>query len=129
MPVRHRKEKSRALDKWQRAELLFGPCLLAGCGYHQYADAPSRDTSRMKSDWERNRETLMAEFIAAYPGERPYAWWLFDAPREPVRQIESLTNYLRRHGLLIDADHGRPNGAALHIGNSRPDSVTDERAG
>ena len=35
------------------------------------------------------------------PGERPWAWWQFDAP-EPLPEGETERHYLERHG-LIDA--------------------------
>jgi hypothetical protein len=31
--------------------------------------------------WEALREDLLAEFIRANPGRRPWGWWEFDAPR------------------------------------------------
>ena len=129
MPVKSRKAKSLALDEYCRDELLFGPCLLAGAGYHQYQPESERDTERMAGDWNRFREALLAEFVAAYPRERPYAWWLFDAPAEALGDDETQNDYLARHDLLFDGERdAQSNGAELHIGNYRPNPVTDERA-
>ncbi len=33
--------------------------------------------------WEQLRDTIMAEWIRNHPGTRPWAWWGFDAPRQP----------------------------------------------
>ena len=30
--------------------------------------------------WAELRDELMPAFIAEHPGQRPYAWWLFDSP-------------------------------------------------
>ena len=129
MPVKSRKAKSLALDEYCKDELLFGPSLLAGCGYHVYQPEPGRDTERMAGDWNRFREALLAEFVAAYPRERPFAWWLFDAPDEPMADDETQAEYLARHDLLFDGEwDAEPNGAELHVGNYRPNPVTDERA-
>jgi len=33
--------------------------------------------------WYGQRDEILAGWIAAHPGTRPYGWWLFDAPRTP----------------------------------------------
>lgn len=34
--------------------------------------------------WRANRDALMELFLADHPGQRPSAWWKFDAPRQPM---------------------------------------------
>jgi hypothetical protein len=81
MPVKRRASKSRSIDDLQIQELQEGPgtCLLAGMGYYQPrfgpgaipgesggffwelpADGQARILGRMRDDWERHRELVMA---------------------------------------------------------------------
>ena len=34
--------------------------------------------------WELHRDQILSEWAAKYPGTRPFAWWEFDAPRQPI---------------------------------------------
>lgn len=34
--------------------------------------------------WERSRDEIMAGWLKEYPATRPYGWWKFDAPKEPI---------------------------------------------
>lgn len=45
-----------------------------------YPDSDPTALERMRADWQRHRDELLAEWIASRPGERPFVWWLFDAP-------------------------------------------------
>ncbi|WP_232199382.1 hypothetical protein [Thioalkalivibrio thiocyanodenitrificans] len=104
MPTnRTRKLRSSALDAWCRGELLNGPCWLAGLGYHSYLPETICDDERMRRDWERHRDQLLAEWSATNAGTRPFAWWKFDAP-EPRPEAEAEREYLARHGLLTDEE-------------------------
>ncbi|WP_033336892.1 hypothetical protein [Thioalkalivibrio thiocyanodenitrificans] len=104
MPTnRTRQRRGGALDDWCRSELLNGPCLLAGLGYHTYLPETVCDDDRMRLDWQRHRDVLLPEWIKANPGTRPYAWWKFDAP-EPRPEAEAEREYLARHGLLTDGE-------------------------
>jgi hypothetical protein len=33
----------------------------------------------MRDDWESRRDELLRAWIIQHPGQRPWAWWLFDA--------------------------------------------------
>jgi hypothetical protein len=55
--------------------------------------------------WSGWREFLLTQWISHYPGTRPWAWWMFDAP-EPRNPDESEPDYLKRHGLLTKPERG-----------------------
>ena len=42
------------------------------------------DGERIRQAWEEHRPALLTEWIRQYPGTRPWAWWKFDSPKEPV---------------------------------------------
>jgi len=98
MPIKKRKQKSRAIDQFCIDELKNGPCLISGVGYFSYQDNTS-DRDRMYRDWLRVRESMLAEWIQENPGTRPYAWWEFEAP-EPRGETESEREFLARLDLL-----------------------------
>ncbi len=37
----------------------------------------------LRAAWEKDRNTLLPQFIAENPGSRPWGWWQFSAP-EPI---------------------------------------------
>ncbi|MBN2559398.1 MAG: hypothetical protein JXQ75_00510 [Phycisphaerae bacterium] len=43
------------------------------------------DPDAMRGAWETLRAELLPKWIAAHPGTRPYAWWVFDAPERRRR--------------------------------------------
>jgi len=47
----------------------------------------ARTDNERRRLWEQVRDQLVAEFIEAHPGCRPWAWWRFDAPPERRRRI------------------------------------------
>jgi hypothetical protein len=71
----------------------------------------------LRASWTDWRDTIMAGWIKANPGRRPFAWWLFDSPDSPAprRQLagigppslESEASYLQRHGQLSPAEAKR----------------------
>jgi hypothetical protein len=72
----------------------------------------------MRDAWDSLRDELLPKFIAENPGERPFAWWKFDAP-EPRRQLihrysdESKAKVLEHSGaedlrLLLAAYDNKP---------------------
>lgn len=119
MPVKKRREKSRVLDEWCRAELLAGPCLLAGLGYYTYEGSHGKDgcdTLRMKQDWERHGQRLTAEWEAEFPGTKPYAWHKFDAPKPKGESQASYMNRITRTfnlGTCSPKEH-EPDSGARH---------------
>ena len=42
------------------------------------------DGERIRLAWLQHRSTLLQEWIKQHPGTRPWAWWKFDSPKEPV---------------------------------------------
>jgi|SRR5579871_3886465 len=79
--------------------------------------APTDEHARLA--WEIVREEMLANETVDVktvktrePGKRPWAWWRFDAP-EPFERSAAHTwdeneaaklAYLKRHGLLIEAE-------------------------
>jgi hypothetical protein len=49
-------------------------------------DAPEMTEDELRAAWEDLRDELLPAFIAQHPGQRPWAWWAFEAP-EPRRRI------------------------------------------
>jgi hypothetical protein len=43
---------------------------------------------KIRSYWQDFRDDILADWIAAYPGTRLLQWWLRDAPRMSVRELE-----------------------------------------
>jgi hypothetical protein len=71
---------------WQRHTLLTGELpddaptfAFLDWGYFSRGDQPV-----VLAVWEELREELLTDWIKGHPGTRPYAWWAFDAPRDPV---------------------------------------------
>jgi len=42
-----------------------------------FSDVKPRDL------WNQYRNVFLPEYIRKHPGKRPYAWWQWDAPRQP----------------------------------------------
>lgn len=42
-------------------------------------------TPAMKAAWEHLRSELLPEYIRNHPGQRPYSWWLYEAPERRQR--------------------------------------------
>ena len=94
-----------------------------------FLDECEYTVDELRDAWSIHGDTLTAEHRKAYPGSRPWAWWLFSAP-EPRRQwfedgyigvSETDRAYLERVGLLCRAERralaagnykARPTGAA-----------------
>lgn len=62
------------LTKWQRRHLESGHPL--------FRDAGFRDLETFTAAWELHREEILRDFIAKYPGHRPFAWWVLDHRQE-----------------------------------------------
>ena len=76
----------------QKDYLVFGRSLLE-------RNEPFRDEAHRQAMWEQHGEAIIEACVLKYPGRRPFAWWIFDAP-EPIQDGESQPHYLRRLGLL-----------------------------
>jgi hypothetical protein len=101
-----------------------------------------------QEEWEKHKKTLLAEWITASPGSRPWAWWMWDSPgpRQLIsgtgtvsgKQLykgvplywrtydegdlptyESEASYLDRHGLLKADERRRVRPASWD-----PESIT-----
>lgn len=87
-----------------------GHCLITGAVPSPETDEGMAEIRRI---WRDCRESFIARWIDKHPGTRPWAWWQFDAPDEPLRvvgerhgmkQHEPQADYLDRHGLLTEAE-------------------------
>jgi hypothetical protein len=83
---RRAKKRRDGYDEQHISQLLRGVALSPGCGFRTHGH--ESDFDAMREGWEALRDTLLPEFIAEHPGERPYAWWKFDAP-EPRQRIDA----------------------------------------
>lgn len=106
--------------------------------------------------WNRIRSQALPAFIRKNPGRRPWAWWKFDSPEprraigadgQPIRiewqrgsiyffgmhrssrysQFESEATYLKRHGLLSEAEEKRLKPADFKPVQISPDGITMRR--
>jgi hypothetical protein len=64
------------LDDAKRHDLERGRRWIAGFGYETRED--------MAADWSDFGEELLTQWIASYPGTRPFAWWLEHGQERPV---------------------------------------------
>ena len=137
MPTnRHYRTKLRRqqIDELNRSleyELLHGKPLFP------FPGSTFDDDDLMLRAWELHRERLLAEWLDAHPGTRPFAWWKFEAvPKHGERRLttdgeailpyreawekhgilhtrtippmqELEIEYLRRHGYLLDGEEER----------------------
>lgn len=98
--MRHRTFRSRArheggLTGTQRSILLALPIFPDdGAGFASEREA--------RAAWRENRDILMREFVAEFPGERPYAFWAFDQDHPDAHSLPWWAQYeaLDRLGLL-----------------------------
>ena len=67
--------RRRGLDEESLFVLLTG-----GDFFNHYT------VEELRSLWAENRGDVLQQFIKEHPGERPCAWWQFDAP-EPRRKV------------------------------------------
>jgi hypothetical protein len=90
MPRVNRRPKRRraGYDEHHIRHLLNGVYLHDGCGFatkpRGYSGDPT-DYDEMRRAWEELRHELLPRFIAEHPGQRPFAWWKFDAPERRQR--------------------------------------------
>jgi hypothetical protein len=86
--------EDRPLSKWEKLAIATGYDPL-GMFNPPLVEAPKR----WQSLWERHSDQILSEEIATRPGERPEAWFRWDAPGEPANG-ESIPEFLGRHGLI-----------------------------
>ena len=63
----------------------------------------------LKDAWEKHGEGLVAEWIEAHPGTRPFQFWKQPDPEpgtrvRPMGPTESQASYLRRRGWLAPGE-------------------------
>jgi hypothetical protein len=85
-PRRH--QRREPLSGSQRSWLLWGH---DGDMKRTLGDHLVRmDSNRTRSLWREHRAELLPEFIAEHPGQRPWAWWRFDAPERSRKRLGGL---------------------------------------
>lgn len=85
--------RKRYQKRNERAELTEGQVgqLVTGCNLDWHKE-PDLSRKELRQAWEANREFIMAQqgegrsFDGFDYGERPFAWWIFEAP-EPRRIV------------------------------------------
>lgn len=70
---------------WQRTALLTGE-VPDDAPPFEFLDWWHFDTRKdvARRAWDELKSALLVEWIHEHPGARPYAWWVFDAPRDPI---------------------------------------------
>ncbi|MCE9589577.1 MAG: hypothetical protein K8S99_03540 [Planctomycetes bacterium] len=93
MPRLRRRTKNRtAYNASHLAQLTEGPRALVAmvcgggwpCHNGMHAAEIAERTASMRAAWAELGDDLLESFIAAHPGRRPWAWWMFTAtePRQ-----------------------------------------------
>lgn len=72
------------------------------------------DIAGLKAYWQHNRERLLADWIRAKPGTRPWAWWKLDMPAGTRREI--------RVGARLCHPHDDPQ-RKLHVCRSNSETM------
>ncbi|CAM5276990.1 hypothetical protein [Rhodanobacter lindaniclasticus] len=76
----------------------------------------------MRPLWEEHRAGILADWIAAHPGTRPYCWWRFDAPRATAstagRYAGTATGAKMIEPRLLLSGFGKPLHEAMNYGPS-----------
>ena len=104
------RRRTTDLDESRIRHLLFGVFFLRDDGFGDVDESTETD-AEMRTTWNDCRDRLLADWLAAYPRSRPYAWWRFDAP-EPRRRIDGKPHPFddpRRHAAIerAAAEYGR----------------------
>lgn len=105
----------------QEAHLLVGRML------GDSLDATFGDDATRRRAWDLHRERLIAEHVREFPGTRPHAWWLYEAP-PTHRPRESSVGFDERpvlEALGVLADNERTALAALDAKRAQFVSVAD----
>ena len=86
----------------------------------------------IREAWTAHRETLMAEWIGKHPGSRPWGWWRYEAPAEPVENSKVIPpgQWSDTHRQRIGGT-GTPSHEVLaiapHFDRGIPESWVDKR--
>ena len=54
------------------------------------------DGKEQTAFWKANRKQILKDFIADHPGQRPYFWWMLDAP-EPRKRVKGTAVEKEHH--------------------------------
>ena len=63
-----------------REYLLTGYCAKGDAKVFMLASSPDR----LRPVWSAVKNDIMADFVKEHPCQRPWPWWEFEAPKEPV---------------------------------------------
>lgn len=107
MPVKRRipKSRRRALAFWL-FELLMDEPLPTGANRF----LPHAFRGMRAALWRDHGDEVLEAFVLRHPGRRPSTWWAVAAPGPRLkrgRYVESEAAFLRRHGLLGEAEGAR----------------------
>lgn len=99
-----------------------------GALFCMYGDERTQFMEDAKKLWPRVRDDFLQSWVAEHPGERPWAWWAWDAPerrrRIGTRKGDKVVKDKKPHPFdslarrkLIEAE--------VKSGEAHPDSLTD----
>jgi hypothetical protein len=75
------------VEPWQENWLLHGE---ETEGPNRFSFLTWSDKDRLQT-WAFIKGKAINDWIEEHPGTRPFAWWLYDAPREPVKGFDPDT--------------------------------------
>ena len=104
MPRFSRKSKRRTGDDEFIVKHLHGGICLACMVDHEL-----HTTDSVRLVWEKLRDTVLPAFIQENPGQRPWAWWEFDAPGRRERIDGGLHPFDNKARTLHVASVDNPN--------------------
>ncbi len=110
------------LDAIEERDLRFADTIPAAAAL-ELCEGPSASSYYRTDDerrvaWLRDRDTLIAAHRRHHPGTRPWAFWHYEARREPPTAGEQLA-YLRVRGLIgVEERRSAENGRAILSGDA-----------
>jgi hypothetical protein len=95
----------------QRFALTIGNPRMGG---PQFSDWSAADPAPWKAAWKYHGVEILAEYIAAHPGRRPWPWWVWDHGQErPIvnpmgaeQELQAREQYTIFGVLVCGIEHG-----------------------
>lgn len=102
-PLKRRTKRKR--DGWGEdvvEHLREGSCLPCMFGQVDHSG------EKLKPAWEELKHQVLPEFVRQHPGERPWAWWEFDAPGRRERTDGGIHPFDNKERTLYVAKSDNP---------------------
>jgi hypothetical protein len=69
----------------QRLTLRTALRLLQGRDWQHLDKTPALTESQLLTAWQTHRDTVLPQWVAHFPGTRPWVWWAYEAPERRTR--------------------------------------------